>query len=412
MSNWANFHTHTTGSLLDGHGRIDEYMKRASDMDMSALAITDHGNLYLWMDFYEAGKKYGVKPMLGMEGYMARKTRFDQDEEEFAGGATDELAQSGPYHLTLVARNLEGYHNLIKISSKAFIEGFYGKPRFDYEVLEEHSEGVVCLSGCLNGPVSQAIMRGDMDAALDHATRLQSIFGKDSFFIEVMDHTIEEERSVLPHLVDVADKIDAKIIPTGDCHYVHKDDSLAHDIMLCVSTGAKVHEEDRFQFVPEEFYLRSYDEMLERFPAEWLQNSQDLADSIEWIDIETGNLYFPEFEIQTDETEDEYFERLVWEGIEERYGENPSKEVIDRTQYEISVIKKLGFPPYFLVVGDLVRWAKDDGIRIGFGRGSAAGSIVSYALNITNMDPLFFDLIFERFLLPEEVEYEPVFEKV
>lgn len=410
MANYVNFHTHTVGSMLDGHGQVNAYMKHAAELGMNALAITDHGNLHLWMDFYEAGKEHGVKPILGMEGYMARKTRFDHDEEEHAGGATDELAQTGPYHLTLLAKNLEGYKNLIKISSRAFIEGFYGKPRFDYELLEEHADGLVVLSGCLNGPIAQAFMREDDQAAYDHAARMVDLFGED-FHIEVMDHTIEEERQVTPKLAKLAKDMDLKIVPTGDCHYVNKSDSLAHDIMLCVSTGSKIFEEDRFQFVPEEFYLRSYDEMLERFPAEWLQNSQDIADSIEDYDIETGNLYFPEFEIPTDETPEEHFERIVWEGVEERYGNEPSQEVIERTQYEIAVIKKLGFPPYFLVVGDLVRWAKDNNIRIGFGRGSAAGSIVSYALNITNMDPVFFDLVFERFLLPEEVEYEPVFEK-
>lgn len=412
MTNWTNLHSHTVFSALDGHGQVETYAKRAADLGMEALAITDHGNISGWIDFYESCQDNGVKPILGMEAYMARKTRFDMDEEELAGAATDEFEQRGPYHLTLLAKNKAGYHNLIKLSSKAFLEGLYGKPRIDYDLLEEHNEGLIVGSGCLSGPVSQALLRGDVDAAADAAVKLQNIVGKDNFFIEVMDHTIEEEREVLPQLKELAEALDARVVPTGDCHYVHEEDSNHHDVMICVSTQSKLHEEDRFKFMEKEFYLRSYDEMRERFPAEWLQNTMDIADMVEEIELDRGTMYFPEFEIPTDEEPNEYFERLVWEGIEFRYGSEPAQEVIDRTLYELRIIKRLGFPPYFLVVSDLVNWMKKNDIKVGYGRGSAAGSIVSYAMRITNLDPLRFGLMFERFLLPEEVEYEPVLEKV
>ena len=395
---WVNLHNHSAFSMLDGHGQVDTYMKRAAELGMPALSVTDHGNIHAWLDFYDAGKEYGVKPILGMEAYQARKTRFDRDDEERAGPANDELAQRGPYHLTVIARNATGYKNLIKLSSRAFLEGFYVKPRIDHELLSEHADGLIVLSGCLNGEVAQALMSDEFDKALESAARMQDMVGKDNYFIEIMDHGIEEEKYVLPQLLEIAKKIGAPVVPTGDCHYVHKEDSVAHDLMLCVATNAKVDEEERFKFRPEEFHLKTYDEMAERFEPEWLSNTLDVAEMVE-LDLSFDEFHFPDFPIPEEETVDSYLEKKVWEGIHDRYGEVLSDEVVDRVKYELRVVRESGFQGYFLVVSDLTRWARDNGIRTGWGRGSAAGSILSYALRITNLDPLRFGLLFERFLV-------------
>lgn len=398
MENYVNLHCHSAFSMLDGHGQVDAYMRRAAELSMPALAVTDHGNLHAWLDFYEAGRKYGVKPILGIEAYQARKTRFDQDEEERAGPANDEFAQRGPYHLTVLAKNITGYRNLIKLSSRAFTEGFYVKPRMDHALLQEYADGLIVLSGCLNGEVAQALMSDEFDKALESAARMQDIVGKDNYFIEIMDHGIEEEKYVLPQLLDIAKKIGAPVVPTGDCHYVHKEDSVAHDLMLCVATNAKVDEEERFKFRPEEFHLKTYDEMVKRFEPEWLANTLDIAEMTE-LDLSFNEFHFPDFPIPEGETVDSFLEAKVWEGIKDRYGETLSDEVTDRVKYELRVVKESGFQGYFLVVSDLTQWARNNGVRTGWGRGSAAGSILSYALRITNLDPLRFGLLFERFLV-------------
>lgn len=413
MSSWCNFHSHTVHSLLDGYGHVDQYAKRAAELGMPALAITDHGNVAGWVDFYDACREHGVKPILGQEFYQARKTRHDKDEEELASGvAADEVGQRGPYHMTVVARNQEGFRNVIKLSSRAFNEGMYGKPRIDFELLDEHSEGLLVASGCLNGGLAQAIMRDDMDAAIAFAAKTQDIVGKDNYFIEVMNHTIEEEKYVLPYLVEVAKKIGAKVIATADSHYVNPEDSFWHDIMLCVSTGATVSDENRFSFVKDEFYLKTRQEMETRHDPEWLDNTLFAADMIEEFELDRGNVYFPSFPVPDGDSEEDMFERLVWRGVKKRFGDNPPKEVLDRVKYEMMVVKHLGFPSYFLVVSDIINWAKDSGIPVGPGRGSAAASMISYVMGITNLDPLKYGLIFERFLLPEAVSYEPTFEEI
>lgn len=395
---YTNLHTHTIYSLLDGHGKIDAYMQRAVMLGMTHLAITDHGNISGWLDFYESALANGITPILGSEMYQARKSRFDRDDEERAGGANDEIAQAGPYHLTVLARNNTGYNNLIKLSSQAYLEGFYVKPRMDYELLEEYSDGLIVLSGCLNGAVAQSLLLDDYESARSHATHMQDILGKDHFFLEIHDHGIPEQRQIIPYLLQLSKDIGAPLVPAGDCHYVNKEDSDRHDVYLCVSTGAKIDDEGRFAFRPEEFYLKSYDEMLQRFDPEWLKNTMRVAEQVE-VNLTFGELHFPEYEIPTKETVDEFLERNVWEGIRERYGDPIPHEVRERTEHELGVVKRMGFQSYFLVVSDLVKWAKDNGIRVGYGRGSAAGSILSYALRITNLDPLRFGLLFERFLV-------------
>ena len=398
MKNWTNLHNHTVFSMLDGHGDIEKYLERAKSLGMRGLATTDHGNIHSWLDFYDAGKAVGVKPILGSEFYQARKTRFDRDEEERSGPAKNEWEQRGPYHITILAKNIEGYRNIIKISSKSFLQGYYVKPRVDHDLIAEHSEGIIVLSGCLNGEVSQALLRDDFTFALNAAKKMQDIVGRENYFIEIQDHGLSEQKKITNQLIEIASTIGAKIVPTGDCHYVHQHDARAHDVMLCVATNATVDTPNRFSFSGDEFYLQSYDDMNRKFSDEWLTNTMQICDMVD-LDLSFGNIYFPNFPIPTEESSIEYFERLAWEGLKKRYGDPLPSEIISRAEHEIRVVKEMGFPEYFLVVSDLVNWAKNNDIRVGWGRGSAAGSVLSYAFNITNLDPIKFGLMFERFLV-------------
>lgn len=398
MKNWTNLHNHTVFSMLDGHGRVEEYLERAKLLGMTGIATTDHGNIHSWLDFYDAGKAVGVKPILGSEFYQARKTRFDRDEEERSGPSKNEWEQRGPYHITILAKNNIGYHNIIKMSSEAFIDGYYVKPRLDHELISMHSEGVIVLSGCLNGEVSQALLRNDYNTALKHAATMQSIVGKENYFIEVQNHDLDEQKKIIPDLIKIANAIGAKIIPTGDCHYVHQHDAKAHDIMLCVATNSNINTPNRFSFSGDKFYLQSYEDMATVFSEEWLKNTMHVNDMTD-VNLNFGEIHFPDFPIPTKENSTEYFERLAWDGLKKRYGDPLPQNIIDRANHEIKVVKEMGFSEYFLVVSDLVKWAKDNQIRVGWGRGSAAGSVLSYAFDITNLDPIRFGLMFERFLV-------------
>jgi DNA polymerase-3 subunit alpha len=384
--------------MLDGHGDVYKYLERAKALGMSGLATTDHGNIHSWLDFYDAGKAVGVKPILGSELYQARKTRFDRDEEERSGPAKNEWEQRGPYHITILAKNNNGYHNIIKMSSKSFLEGYYGKPRIDHDLISDHSDGIIVLSGCLNGEVAQALLRNDFNFALSAAKKMQDIVGKENYFIEIQDHGLTEQRKISEQLIEISKIIGAPVVPTGDCHYVEKKDADSHDIMLCVATNSTIFTPDRFSFSGDEFYLQSYETMNEKFPEDWLKNTMHVNDMVD-VDLSFGNIYFPNFPIPTKESSVDYFERLAWDGLKNRYGQDLPQNIIDRANHEIKVVKEMGFPEYFLVVSDLVRWAKSQDIRVGWGRGSAAGSILSYAFNITNLDPIKFGLMFERFLV-------------
>ena len=398
MKNWTNLHNHTIFSMLDGHGDVERYLERAKSLGMSGLATTDHGNIHSWLDFYDAGTAVGVKPILGSEFYQARKTRFDRDDEERSGPAKNEWEQRGPYHLTILAKDMDGYKNIIKMSSNSFIDGYYVKPRIDHDLIAQHSKGIIVLSGCLNGEISQALLRGDYEFALAAAKKMQDIVGKENYFIELQNHGLEEQGRVFNDLLKIADTIGAKVVPTGDCHYVHREDARAHDIMLCVATNATVDMENRFSFSGDHFYLQSYEEMAKTFDEQWLRNSMEICDMVD-LKLDFGELHFPTFPIPTQETSVDYFERLAWEGLKERYGNPLPQHVIERANHELRVVKDMGFPDYFLVVSDLVQWAKNNDIRVGWGRGSAAGSILSYGFKITNLDPIKFGLMFERFLV-------------
>jgi DNA polymerase-3 subunit alpha len=385
--------------MLDGHGKVDNYAERAAELGMTALAQTDHGNIHGWLDFYDACKKVHIKPILGLEAYQARKSRFDRDEEERSGPAQNEWDQRGPYHLTVLASNASGYKNLIKLSSRAYTEGFYVKPRIDHQLISEHSDGLIVLSGCLNGEVQQALLRGDYDTAIKHASTMQDIVGKDNYFIEIQDHGLAEQKKVKEQTLEIAKKIGAKVVVTGDCHYVNKSDAHFHDVMLCSGTKSFIDQENRFRFSGDEFYLKSYQEMEATFNSEWLDNTLLVAEMVN-IDLKFDEFHFPEFpDVPAGVSVEAYLEELVWEGIKKRYGDPIPSDVVARTTHELGVVGRMGFPHYFLVVSDIVRWAKNNDIRVGWGRGSAAGSILSYALEITNLDPLKFGLLFERFLV-------------
>lgn len=398
MKNWTNLHNHTIYSMLDGHGRVEQYLERAKSLGMRGLATTDHGNIHSWLDFYDAGQATGVKPILGSEFYQARKSRFDRDEEERSGPAKNEWEQRGPYHITILAKDNTGYNNIIKMSSRSFLEGYYVKPRIDHDLIAEHSEGIIVLSGCLNGEIAQALLRDDYQFAIKSAKKMQDIVGKENYFIEIQDHGLSEQKKITSGLIDIANSIGARIVPTGDCHYVHQHDARAHDIMLCVATNATIDTPNRFSFSGDEFYLQSYEDMEKKFQPEWLKNTMHICDMVD-LNLNFGNIHFPNFPIPTSETSTQYFERLAWNGLKERYGDPLPQHIIDRAHHEIRVVKEMGFPEYFLVVSDLVNWAKNNEIRVGWGRGSAAGSILSYAFRITNLDPIKFGLMFERFLV-------------
>ena len=284
------------------------------------------------------------------------------------------------------------------MSSRSFLEGYYVKPRIDHDLIAQHSEGIIVLSGCLNSEISQALLRDDFNYALDSAYKMQSIVGKENYFIEIQDHGLLEQRRISNQLIEIANAIGAKIVPTGDCHYVHQRDARAHDVMLCVATNSTINTPDRFSFSGDNFYLKSYDEMSITFREDWLKNTMSVCDMVD-INLEFGEIHFPKFPIPTSESSVEYFERLAWDGLKNKYGQTLPQNIIDRANHEIKVVKEMGFPEYFLVVSDLVRWAKSNNIRVGWGRGSAAGSVLSYAFDITNLDPIRFGLLFERFLV-------------
>jgi len=284
------------------------------------------------------------------------------------------------------------------MSSRAFLEGYYVKPRIDHDLISQHSDGIIVLSGCLNGEISQALLRGDFNYALDSAYKMQSIVGKENYFIEIQDHGLTEQRRISNQLIEIANYIGAKVVPTGDCHYVHQKDARAHDVMLCVATNTTIHTPDRFSFSGDNFYLKSYDEMSSLFGDEWLKNTMSVCDMVD-INLKFGEIHFPKFPIPTNESSIEYFERLAWDGLKVKYGQQLPQNIVDRANHEIKVVKEMGFPEYFLVVSDLVRWAKANQIRVGWGRGSAAGSVLSYAFDITNLDPVKFGLLFDRFLV-------------
>ena len=380
--------------MLDGASRIGEMFEAVARHGMPACAITDHGVMYGALDFYRTGGRLGVKPILGMEGYLFGGDRREKPPQRENSERTS--------HLTLLAADNTGYHNLVKISTRAWLEGFHYQPRSDWEILSDHSEGVICLSGCLSAEIPRAIISGDTAGAARLVGKYKELFG-DRFYIELQDHGLPEQRPLNDELVRLAREFGLGWVATNDSHYTHKSDSVGHEALLCINTGATLSDPNRFKFDSDEFYVKSPEEMAERFAA-WpgaCETTLEVAARCE-VDINFGNLLLPRYETPDGLSRDEHLRDLTLAGIKDRYAE-VTPEVAQRVDYELGVISEMGFAGYFLVVQDFVNWAKRNGIRVGPGRGSAAGSIVSYAIGITELDPLRYDLMFERFLNPERV---------
>ena len=390
---FTHLHVHTEFSLLDGLGRIKELVARAKELGMDSIAITDHGVMYGAIDFYRACKDAGIRPTAGCEVYTAPGSRFDKE-----GGVTD-----GRYHhLVLLAENNKGYSNLMKIVSRGFTEGFYYKPRVDHEVLAEYHEGVIALSACLAGEVPSLLRKGFYEEAKKSALTLSEIFGKDHFYLELQDHGIPEQKIVNQGLLRMHEETGLELVATNDIHYVLAEDQKAHDILLCIQTQKKVTDENRMRYEGGQYYLKSEEEMRELFPyaPEAIENTHKIASRCE-VQIEFGHYKLPKFDVPSGYTAWEYMQKLCREGLSRRYGH--VEELEERLEYEMNVIHDMGFVDYFLIVWDFIRYAKENGIAVGPGRGSGAGSIVAYCLGITNIDPIKYNLLFERFLNPERL---------
>ena len=407
-SSFTHLHVHTEYSILDGASRVGDLVKAAVADGQPALGMTDHGNMYGVIDFYRACRNEGVKPVIGTEAYMAHEHRSERPPRRGKmddGGGSTEGGQKLYYHLTLLAENNTGYKNLIQLSSRAFLEGYYYKPRLDWDLLAEHSEGLIATTGCLGGHVLQSLLRDEYDEAVAKAGRLQDIFGKNNLFVEIQDHGIPEQKRTNPELLRIADQIGAPLLATNDSHYTHRSDAEAHDALLCVQTGSLVSDPDRLKFHGDEHYLKSAAEMRQLF-----SELGSACDNTLWIaeranvEIEFGNPQLPDFPIPDEYANaDEYLQALTLEGAEARWGRPLSEEAADRLAYELKVISDMGFSSYFLITWDLIRYARERGIRVGPGRGSAAGCAVAYCLRITDLDPIRYDLLFERFLNPSRV---------
>lgn len=400
---FTHLHVHTEYSLLDGSSKIKELVARAKELGMDSLAITDHGVMYGVIDFYRAAKDAGIKPIIGCEIYVSPGSRFERE----TGHNEDRY-----YHLVLLAENDRGYHNLMKIVSKGFTEGYYYKPRVDYEVLEQYSEGIIALSACLAGEVQKYLARNMYDEACKSALRYQKIFGKGNFFLELQDHGIDMQKKVNMDLLRMSSELGIELVATNDIHYIYDTDYEAHDILLCIQTGKKVMDEDRMRYEGGQYYLKSEEEMRALFPyaLQAIDNTAKIAARCN-VEIEFGVRKLPKYQVpkefwDSEEEEGEaswhYLHHLCYDGLNRRYG-SEKPELTERLDYELSVIRNMGFIDYFLIVWDFINYAKTNGIMVGPGRGSAAGSIVAYTLEITDIDPLKYDLLFERFLNPERV---------
>lgn len=391
MSGFTHLHVHTEYSLLDGAADIKRLTERAAEYGFKALAVTDHGTMYGVIDFYLAAKKAGIKPIIGCEVYVAPKSRFEKDNSDRY------------YHLVLLAKNEQGYKNIMSLSSLGFIDGYYYKPRVDMELLERYSDGVIALSACLRGEIPSALARGEIKKAEAIARKMLTIYGKENFYIELQNHGLPEEEAVLPLLAELAKRLGIRTVCTNDVHYVDKDDAFRQDVLTCIQTGKKIHDTDRLKFKTDEFYLKTADEMKSIFAdyPEAVQNTERIADMCE-LELKFDRALLPKFDNGTDMDNREYLKRICIDGAKKKYGKI-TEEVSSRLKYELDTINAMGYTDYFLIVWDFIRYARENGIIVGPGRGSSAGSLAAYALNITQVDPIKFGLIFERFLNPERV---------
>ena len=394
MSKFVHLHIHSEFSLLDGANRIKDLPVRAKELGMDAMAITDHGVMYGAIDFYKACKKEGIKPIIGCEVYVAPRSRLDKEPN----------IDNKYNHLIILAKNNQGYKNLSKLVSLGFTEGYYYKPRIDLEILEKYHEGLIVLSGCLAGSVNQALLNGNYEKAEEIALWHKRVFGED-YYIEIQNNGIKEQVLSNQRLIELARKLDIPLVATNDAHYLKKEDAYNHEVLLCIQTGKRMSDADRMRFDTDELYVKSPEEMIEYFRAfpDAIENTVKIAEKCN-VEFEFGHTILPNYDVPSEyPTHFDFFRKLCDDGIKKRYGENPSKEILDRAEYEISVIKKMGYVDYFLIVWDFIHYAKTHGISVGPGRGSGAGSIIAYAIEITDIDPMKYDLLFERFLNPERI---------
>ncbi|MEO8503184.1 MAG: DNA polymerase III subunit alpha [Acidobacteriota bacterium] len=404
MPQFAHLHLHSQFSLLDGANRLDDVIAAAAEAGMPAMALTDHGNMFGAIDFYTKARKAGVKPIIGIEAYVAQGSRKDR-----------ESSRSSSNHLVLLARNETGYRNLIKLTSRSYLEGFYYKPRIDKELLRENSEGLIGLSACLKGEINEKII-GRQEAEAEKTARdFREIFGDENFYLELQDHGISDQRAANEVLRRIGQRTGLPLVATNDCHYLKRSDSFAHDVLLCIGTQRALADTDRLKYASDEFYLKTGEEMARLFPndPQAIENTLRIAEACN-LEIKTGDFHLPEFPVPAAYTLQSYFEEVVRNGLQERLDElrkrresglvkYPEEVYLHRLEMEIQVIERMGFPGYFLIVWDFIRYAREHGIPVGPGRGSAAGSLVSYALRITDIDPMQYDLLFERFLNPERI---------
>ena len=392
--NFTHLHVHTEYSLLDGSNKIKEYVARVKELGMNSAAITDHGVMFGCIDFYRAAREAGINPIMGCEVYVAPGSRFDKEQQH---------GDDRYYHLVLLAENNQGYSNLMKIVSAGFVDGYYYKPRVDMEILKKYHEGIIALSACLAGEVARNLARGFYEEGKKAALKYESVFGKGNFFLELQDHGIPQQQMVNQQLVRMSRETGIELVCTNDVHYTYAEDASAHDILLCIQTGKKVQDEDRMRYEGGQYFVKSPEEMAQLFPyaREALENTQKIADRCH-VEIEFGVTKLPKYDVPDGYTSWEYLNKLCYEGLEQRY--HPvTEELKERLKYELDTIKKMGYVDYFLIVWDFIHYAKEHDIMVGPGRGSAAGSIVSYCLDITTLDPIRYNLLFERFLNPNRV---------
>ena len=394
MSKFVHLHIHSEFSLLDGANRIKDLPVRAKELGMDAIALTDHGVMYGAIDFYKACRKEGVKPIIGCEVYVAPRSRFDKEPN----------IDNRYNHLILLAKNQQGYKNLSKLVSIGFVNGYYYKPRIDLEVLEKYHEGLICLSACLAGAVNQALLNGQQEKAEEVALWHKKVFGED-YYIEIQNNGIKEQVLANQKLIQLARKLDIPLVATNDAHYLKREDAYNHEVLLCIQTGKRMSDADRMRFETDELYVKSPEEMIEYFKAfpDAIENTVKIADKCN-VEFEFGHTILPNYDVPPEfPTHYDFFKKICDDGIKKRYGENPSKEILERAEYEIGVIKKMGYVDYFLIVWDFIHYAKTHHIPVGPGRGSGAGSIIAYAMEITDIDPMQYGLLFERFLNPERI---------
>lgn len=394
MPKFVHLHIHSEYSLLDGANRIKDLPVRAKELGMDAIALTDHGVMYGAIDFYKACKANGVKPIIGCEVYVALNSRFDKVPN----------VDNRYNHLILLAKDNNGYKNLSKLVSIGFVDGYYYKPRIDLEVLEQYHEGLICLSACLAGSVPQAILNGNMEKAEENALWFKHVFGED-YYLELQNNGIKEQVMVNQKLIELSRKLDIPIVATNDAHYLKREDAYNHEVLLCIQTGKKMTDIDRMRFDTEELYVKSPEEMADYFKAfpEAIENTVKIAEKCN-VEFEFGHTILPNYDVPEEyETHYDYLKKLCDDGLVKRYGENYSEEIRKRTDYELGVIKNMGYVDYYLIVWDFIHYAKSNGIPVGPGRGSGAGSILAYAIEITDIDPMKYSLLFERFLNPERI---------